>query len=182
MEKASGDGICLLWLEKSECVCSGGRRSSSSCSACVRVSSRRTVALLDLCLLMVIWDAEVRRASSGAVGNYYNNCCFCCYGPHNDEIFIRLMSKLEFKASGWTKKEMYVSSQLVTVVVSESHNSWISKFSQVSSAWMKCRYISVCSYILQLINACVHCGHNIDKEGKSNLTSFPAFLHVNSHS
>lgn len=100
MEKVSGDGICLLWLEKSVCVCSGGRRSISSCSACVRVSSRRTVALLDLCLLMVLWDAEVRRASSGAVGNYYNNCCFCCYGPHNDEIFIRLMSKLEFKASG----------------------------------------------------------------------------------
>lgn len=49
-----------------------------------------------ICLLKVLWDAEVRRASSGAAGN----CCFCCYGPHNDEIFIRLMSKLEFKASG----------------------------------------------------------------------------------
>lgn len=53
----------------------------------------RIMVILDLCLLKVLRDAEVRRASSAAVGNCYNNCCFCCYGPHNDEIFIRLMSK-----------------------------------------------------------------------------------------
>lgn len=57
-------------------------------------SSVRTVAELDPCLLKVLRDAEVRRASSAAVGNCYNNCCFCCYRPHKDEIFIRLMSKL----------------------------------------------------------------------------------------
>lgn len=54
----------------------------------------RIVAVLDPCLLKVLRDAEVRQASPAAVGNCYNNCSFCCYGPHMDEIFIRLMSKL----------------------------------------------------------------------------------------
>jgi len=51
----------------------------------------KIVAVLDPCLLKVLRDAEVRQASSAAVGNRYNNCC--CR-PHNGEIFIRLMSKL----------------------------------------------------------------------------------------